>query len=204
MAITYPIDLLAGFPGWSTDFSLLWRQEHSRHASGRTRVKDFGTPIWQANYVSTTLSANVLDAWRARLASLENGLNTFTGYSLSRCRPILHPGSSVLPEGAVDTVGADNKSLRVSGLTDITLSIGDMIQVGSYLYQVMEEAAAVAGLTPLFEVRPHLATGAAALDVVKITKPSVAMTIVPGSVSASADPRTGRGSISFQAIEARG
>lgn len=199
-----PVDLLTGFPGWCTDFSLLWRQEHSRHASGRTRVKDFGTPLWQASYVSTTLSPNTLDQWRARLAALEGGLNTFIGYPLSRCRPTLHPGSSVLPEGELHTIDENNKAVRVDGLTGITLSVGDFVQIGDHLYQVMEAAVTVDGLTPLFEVRPHLAPGTALEDVVLIARPSVAMTLVPGSISASADPRTGRGSISFQAIEARG
>lgn len=204
MAITYPIDLLANFPGWTVTFELMYRQEQSRHASGRTRVKDFGSPIWRASYASRSLSANELDYWRARLDTLENGQKTFTGYSLSRCRPIAHPGSSSLPTGALHTIAADNKSVRVEDLTDITLSVGDLIQIGSNLHRVMEAATAVAGLTPSFEIRPHVWAGTVVTDTVVIDKPSVAMTIEPGSVSTPADPRTGRGSISFSAIEARG
>lgn len=206
MALTEPLDLLADFPGWSTSFEPLWRQEQSRHASGRTRVKDFGSPIWQGTYLSRSLSANELDHWQARLMAAENGLVTFIGYKLSRCRPIRHPGSSALPTGALDTIDDNNKSIRVSGLTGITLSIGDFIQIGDGdLHQVMEAAiASSGGLTPYFEVRPHLWPGAAVTDAVSIDRPHCLMTVVPGSVSASADLSTGRGTISWQGIEARG
>lgn len=77
MTITYPLDILTDFPGWSTDFRLVYRQEQSRHANGRTRVKDFGTPIWSATYVSKNLSPNKLDYFRARLNLLEGSLKTF-------------------------------------------------------------------------------------------------------------------------------
>jgi hypothetical protein len=205
MALTEPLDILSDFPGWCTSFDLLWRQEQSRHASGRTRVKDFGSPIWQAAYVSRSLSPNELDFWRARLTAAENGLVTFIAYPTSRCRPIKHPGSSTLPTGTLDTIDDNNKAIKVSGLTGITLSVGDFIQIGdSDLHQVMEPAVAVAGLTPLFEIRPHLWPGAAVTDAVTISRPHCLMTVVPGSVSANADLATGRGSISWQGIEARG
>ena len=52
MAITYPINLLPGFPGWTTGFSLRWRQEQSTQASGRilvmegwSRVRERGSAI---------------------------------------------------------------------------------------------------------------------------------------------------------------
>lgn len=119
MAITYPLDLLANWPGWSTEFELAYRQEHSRQANGRTIVKDMGSPLWRASYQSRSMRPNELDEWRARLASLENGLQTFKGYSLSRCRPILHPGSTVLPTGALNTIAANRKAIRASGMTGI-------------------------------------------------------------------------------------
>lgn len=203
MALSEPIDLLTDFPGWSTTFELGYRQEQSRHTSGRTRVKDFGSPLWQAQYQSRTLSRRDLDYWRARLDAAENGLVTFTGYSMSRCRPMAHQGSTLLPDGTLHTIDDNDKAVRVDDLTGISLSIGDMIQIGSGLYRVMEEAVAVAGLTPLFEIRPHLMIGTTVGDPVVIQKPSCQMTVVPGSITAAAE-MNGRGSISWQAIEARG
>lgn len=204
MAISEPLDLLTGFPGWSTTFELGWRQEHSRHASGRTRVKDFGSPLWQAQYQSRLLSRKQLSYWRARLDAAENGLVTFTAYDLSRCRPMAHQGSGTLPTGELHTIGANDKAVRVDDLTGITLSVGDMLQIGTGLYRVMEPAAAVAGLTPLFEVRPHLWIGTSVGDAVTIERPSCLMTVVPGSIQSSTSTESGRGSISWQAIEARG
>lgn len=238
MAITYPLNLLDDLPGWSTDFSLLYRQEQSRHASGRTRVKDYGTPIWQATYSSKNLSPNQLDYWRARLNLLEGGLKTFIAYPKSRCWPIEHPNGKtinvnsnwVLGSGVwtnsgnwidnidwnvnlnlptittltVNSKNANNKALRVTGIPNLTLSVGDFISINNNLHQVMENATAGSlGLTPEFEVRPHLSVNISIGDRVKIYQPNCLMTLVPGSVSAGSG-LNGRGSISFQAIESRG
>lgn len=202
MSISYPLDLLDGFPGWSTEFDLLHRQEQSRQENGRTIVKDRGSPLWRASYQTRSLKPNELDAWRAKLASLENGINTFKAYPLSRCRPILHPGASALPAGALHTIDANRKAIRINGLTGVSLSVGDMLQIGTKdLHQVMEPAAGP--LTGLFEVRPHLWPGVITGAAVSLMRPSCIMAVVPGSVSSTADMATGRGSISFQAVEAR-
>ena len=94
MSLTYPLDLLPGFPGWTPGFSLKWRQEQSTQASGRILVKDMGSPLWTLRAVSKVLSPNNLDLWRAKLTSLENGLQTFKAYPMSRCYPILYPHGS--------------------------------------------------------------------------------------------------------------
>ncbi len=64
MAITYPLDLLQAFPGWSTVFDLMWRQEQSRQTNGVTRVKDFGSPLWRATFQSRSMRPNELDEWQ--------------------------------------------------------------------------------------------------------------------------------------------
>lgn len=94
MAITFPYDILATFPGWSVEFDLLWRQEQSRTAGGQTIVKDMGSPLWQATYQSRSMRPNELDSWRARFKLLENGLNQFYGRPTSRCYPIAYPNGS--------------------------------------------------------------------------------------------------------------
>ena len=204
MTLTYPQDPLADFPGWTPEFDLQWRQEQSRQADGRTIGKDFGSPIWRMTAVSKVLSANWLDHWRHSFDAPEGGQKTFKGYPLSRCRPILHPGAAALPAGVLHTIAVDRKTVRVSGLTGIKLSVGDMISIGGRdLHRVMEAATAVAGLTPLFEVRPHIWGDVVTTTAVSISRPFCLMSIVPGSVASSADPQTGRGTISFQAMEAR-
>lgn len=202
MPITYPLDLLAEFPGWSVEFDLLWRQEQSRQANGRTIVKDMGSPLWRATYQSRQMRANELDKWRARLHAMENGLKTFKGYPLSRCRPIAHPGSSALPSGTIASIGSDRKTVTLAGFAGITLQAGDMVCIRSQdLHQIVDVAEGV------YEVRPHIWPGVDAGDspapTVTISKPHCIMAIVPGSISTAADAATGRGAISFQAIEAR-
>jgi len=204
MSLTYPLDILAAFPGWVTEFELMWRQEQSRQANGRTIVKDFGSPLWKLTAVASSLTINQLDHWRARLDALEGGQKTFLGYAKSRTRPIAHLGTSILPAGVLHTINANRKAIRVSGLPGITLSVGDMISInGRDVHRVMEAAAAVAGLTPLFEIRPHLWSDVFTGVPVTIDRPSCPMVIMPGSITSSADPQNGRGTVTFQAIEAR-
>jgi len=191
------IDLLASFPGWATQFELLWRQEISRASGGRTYVKDLGDPLWTATYQSRSLSINELDYWRARIDAMENGAQTFYGRSLSRCRPIKHPGSSVLPSGTIGSIGDDRKTAALAGFSGITFSVGDMLQIGDAdLHRIVATGGSL-------EVRPHFWPGVAAGDAVIISKPSCIMAVVPGSISSQAASDTGDGTVTFQAVEAR-
>lgn len=216
MSISYPIDLLASFPGWSTSFEPMYRQEQSRTAGGRTYVKDLGDPLWTATYQSRQLSPNELDYWRARLDAMENGLQTFIGGQMSRCYPIAYPrgtwptGLSFDGVAMLDSVGTNRKSVSVSGLpAGYKFSVGDMIQIGAAdLHRVMEPAVANgAGITAEFEVRPHIWPNVDANDspavTVTVKKPSCVMAIAPGSIQSQADPQIGWGAVSFQAVEAR-
>lgn len=198
MAITYPFDLLAGFKGHSVEFDLLWRQEQSRQANGRTIVKDMGSPIWKASYQSAPMYADDLDKWRARLSAMENGLKTFRGRNIARLRPIAHPGSSALPSGTIASIGSDRKTVTLAGLSGITLQTGDMICIRDKdLHQIVDVAGGV------YEVRPHIWPGVGNGATVSIDKPHCIMAIVPGSVTSAADMASGIGAVSFQAIEAR-
>lgn len=188
------IDLLTGFPGWSSDFDLLWRQEQSRQANGVTRVKDFGDPLWRATYTSRSLSPNELDYWRARLAALDNGVQQFYGRPTSRCYPIGYPnGTGLTAAGTISAVGDDTLSFTGSS----QLQVGDYFQVGTTdLYQVVGTGASVT-------VRPYVWAGTAVGDTVTLVKPACVMTLVPGSISSTAELATGRGVVSFQAVESR-
>lgn len=214
------------FPGWTVAFELLYRQEQSRHASGRTRVKDFGTPIWTATYQSRQMRPNEIDEWRARLNRLENGLNTFKAWPTSRCWPIAHPnGQEINPEnwvlhtgawqdsglwlegvpwvlgaltgGTIASIGSDNKSVTLAD-SNVSFTVGDYIEInGLRLYQITDVAGGIISLAP------HLSVGILVGQTVNVNKPSVDMTIVPGSISTQTG-LNGRGTISFQAVEARG
>ncbi|WP_375414622.1 hypothetical protein [uncultured Bradyrhizobium sp.] len=211
MALSQPFDLFGDFPGWITSFDLKWRQEQSTQASGRIIVKDLGTPLWTLKAQSKQLSPNTLDYWRARLNAMENGLSTFYGYSLSRTFPIKYPNRS-WPTGssfsgttaAVSAININRKAIAVASLpAGYVISIGDYVKIGATdLHQAMESATANGGgVTPQFEVRPHIWPGVSG-GAVSVRKPSCIMAIVPGSLSSEAG-LNGWGSISFSAIEAR-
>ncbi|WP_271025532.1 hypothetical protein [Rhizobium sp. RCAM05973] len=210
MTVTFPVDFLSDFPGWSTEFDLLYRQEQSRSANGKTYAKDLGSPLWNATYQSRSLRPNELDYWRARLKALENGLQTFKAWPLSRTYPIAYPRGSWPTGGTFSGSGLVNaltsKTLSLSGLpSGYVVSIGDYVQVGTAdLYQALETATANgSGITGIFEVRtfvwPTSVVGAPA----KLMKPSCIMTLVPDSLTTTANLSDGRGTITFQAIEAR-
>lgn len=216
MAISFPYDLLEEFPGWSTEFDLLWRQEQSRTADGRTYVKDLGSPLWRATYQSRPVRRPVLDMWRARLKVLENGLNTFVGRPLHRCYPIAYPKpvfDAQFPTfsgiAAVNSINANRKAISLQTLpVGFKVSAGDMITIGSSgatynLHQVVEDATANAsGITPQFEIRPHLWPQSVVGNMAQIIKPFCVMTLVPDSVSTTAE-LNGFGSVTFQGVESR-
>ena len=210
MSITYPINLLPGFPGWTTGFSLHWRHEESTQASGRVLVKDMGSPLWTLRATTKSLSPNDLDTWRAKLTALENGLKTFWGYPMSRCYPILYPNGSWPTGGAfsgtavLSSINANRKAIALQSLpVGFVLSVGDYLSIDGDLHQVMEPATANgSGVTGEFEIRPHLWPAAAVADPVSVKHPACLMAIVPGSLSSDAQ-MAGWGSVSFSAMEAR-
>jgi len=98
---------------------------------------------------------------------------------------------------AINSVGANNKSLRLSGLpSGYVLTAGDYLSYdyGSSptrraFHRIVETVAAdAAGLTPLFEVRPHLASGITTGLSVTLRKPAAKVFIVPETF----DPGTAR------------
>ncbi|MDJ1632671.1 hypothetical protein [Rhizobium rhizogenes] len=210
MTIIFPVDFLSDFPGWSTDFDLLYRQEQSRSANGNTYVKDLGSPLWKATYQSRSLWPNELDYWRARLKALENGLQTFRAWPISRTYPIAYPrgswptGVSFSGSGQVNSISGKSMSLKALPVGYV-VSIGDFVQVGNAdLYQALESVTANAsGITGSFEVRPYIWPTSLANTAAKLAKPSCVMSLVPDSLSSTATLSDGRGAVTFQAIEAR-
>lgn len=194
------------FPGWSNNFSLMWRQELSRHASGRVRVKDMGRPIWRAVWTSIPMRVNELDKWRGHIDALGQSRDTFDAWPKSRCWPIKHPnGTGMTGSAVVSELGSGNSSLKISGVDGLTLSIGDVIGIGGSVYRVTSATSADT-LTPyetgLFSVAPYFWPGVEVNDAITLKQPSVKMVIDPGSVNTDA-ALNGWGTVSFTSIEAR-
>lgn len=212
MTITYPLDLLSDFPGWTTKFEPLLRQEQSRTAAGRTYTKDLGPPLWQLTAASKSLRPNELDYWRARLNLLSKTSQTFYGRSLSRCYPILYPRGTWPTGGSFD--GVATLASIVTGRQKITVedlpagfkfSVGDHLSIGNDLHQVQEEATADgSGITSEFTVWPNIWPDVVADVDLLVKEPRCLMTVVPGSVETTADAQTGMGTVTFSGVEDRG
>ena len=211
--MTEPVDMLADFPGWVTGFEPTFRREQSRAAGGVTYVKDLGPALWTLTAQSRVMTPNQLDHWRARLGALEGGMTRFRGYSMSRRYPIAYPHrtwptlSQFNGVAELYAVAPSRKAIRISGLpAGFRFSVGDLIQIGNTdLHRVIETShAAQDGVTPAFEIYPHVWPGieAAQQVAVNVLQPSCVMMLEPGSVSSEA-AMSGWGSVSFRAIEAR-
>lgn len=213
MAITFPAptsyiaDLLR-VPQRS--FRLQEQQEYSGLGSGEILAADLAPQRWTANI--TTKPMNRLDANRlqARLETLDGSVNAFYLYDPWKCVPAADPGGELLGASAVTiaSIGSNRKSMTLSGLpAGYVLTEGDMLAydygtnpVRRALHRISETAIANgSGVTPLFEVRPHIRTGAQVGATVALIKPSAKMVLVPGSLSI--DGSGGFTSISFQAIQ---
>jgi len=216
MALSTIDDILAGFPGWTTDFQLKSYDETSKTQGGDTLVKARGTPLWNLSATSRTLKPNELDYWRARLESLDEGKRPFWGYSLSRCYPIAYPNGS-WPTGSsfdgvsatIGTLGTNNKSLSLAGLpSGFVLKVGDMLSfeytdTPRYALHRVQEAATASsgGTTDEFEVRPFIQSGAVTTTPVRLYQPRCLMMLVPGSITSTAELQTGNGTVSFQGVQ---
>lgn len=213
MTVTYPLDLLADWPGWVT-LDPSYGDQTSGQAGGQIRVKSLRAPLWTLQAATRDLSPNELRHWKAKLAALENGQKTFWGYDSASFFPAAYPhgswptGGAFSGETAAISALPSTIAMRLKSLpAGFKISVGDHIAFAygtgpSYaLHQAVEEAVADgSGVTPAFEVRPPIRQGAAINNVVKVKRPACLMMIVPGSVSAPANLNA-RGPISFNAIQ---
>ncbi|MHC5307501.1 hypothetical protein [Bartonella sp. LJL80] len=195
-----PFDFLDGFPGWPTNFDLYHRQERSRTAGGVTIVKDMGSPLWKASYSSKTLRPSELSYWRARANGLGNGIVRFYARP-TNCFPWAYPngkGLGDVSKVSIQTI-TNNNALTFSGLpSGYVFTVSDKIQIGD---RDLHDVIAVNGIS--VQVYPPLWPGATTGTKVTLVRPHCLMTIVPDSLSAQADAGTGRGTVSFDALEAR-
>lgn len=211
MALDSVQDFLHTFPG-QTYLSLSFGDEQSPLGSGLIITRELRPPLWTLAGHSRRLKPNTLAAWQARLESLDNGKTQFWGYDRNRYYPILYPhgawptgGSFSGTTSRILTVNANNKAVALDSLpVGYRGSVGDLLSwtynsTQYAMHRVVEAFLANgSGVTPEFEVRPHIRPTASATTAVSVKRPACQMKIVPGSVSTEIDD-IGWGTISFQA-----
>lgn len=192
MSVSFPrSDVLTavGFVADGYDFKLNYRQEQSRTAGGKTFVKDLGSPLWTLKATTAALRLDDALDYEAILETLDGGVQPFMAYDLRRPYPRQHADGVFGDNGAVASVGGDNKSLSVSGLdAGFQVSRGDYLVIdtpgGKKLHLVCENStASPSGVLAGFEVRPHLWPATGVGQAVRFKKPAIPMTMLPGSIA---------------------
>ena len=207
MAITFPRTDILTAVGFTPPFAFdpVSRQELSRQAGGRTIGKDLGPELWFTAYTTEELLNDDALDYATMLQSLDGVINPFEAWDLRRPTPRAHKDGSG-NDGVLETVNVNNKALTLSGLVP-----GQIVSRGDYLsfdygdsralHRVQETVTADGdGLSPEFEVRPHLRFGWELETVVAVKSPRGIFTLIPGSV-VSRQTRGTFGIVSFQAVQ---
>jgi hypothetical protein len=168
----------------------LWRQELSRTAGGSTQAKDFGTPLWRANFATAPIALMDVGPAEAALISLNGSTGSFLAHDIRRPYPQGYADGVFSDTG---TIGAlDGGNLFMMSLAD--LPVGFQLTAGDYLgfsygarpsralHMVMAAppAADALGDTASFEVFPAIRPGALVGAAVTLKKPTCEMILEPG------------------------
>ena len=214
MATTDLMELLAGGGEAnviaSGSFWLDFGQETSGQAGGQIRVRDLRSGLWKMRVNCPTIYLENAQDIHALVEAMGGSLDTFYAWNPERPYPKEDPDGTILGSATpiIETVGADNKSLSLSGLPiGYTISRGDMLafDYGSpssrALHRVITASTEAngSGITAEFTVAPHFRQGVAAGLAVDLTKPTAEFRIVPGSYDPSGEGVFG--SVSFQAVQ---
>lgn len=200
MAITFPL-AVENFADLLRIASVSWflrdSQELSGLGNGQILAADLAPRLWEGNVTTGRMTFDEAMDMQALIESLDGALNTFYLYNPLRKYPREDPDGSILGAATpvIASLDANNKAMTVSGLpANYVLSRGDMLafDYGSparrALHRVVETVTASgAGLSPLFEVRPHIRTGAAVADDIILAKPAAKVIMQPGSFSIEND-----------------
>lgn len=215
MALADPLPL-ASFADLLPVASVKWKlrehQEISGLGSGQILVAELAPPLWTADVVLAAMRNEDAGKVQGLIESLDGGLRSFYLYAPQRIGPQSDPDGTLLSTSTVKIYSLDvnNKEMRLYGLPPgFVLSAGDFMSFdyGSNptrraFHRVLNTVTADgSGITPTFEVRPHLRSGVATDIVVTLVKASAKVMIVPGSFDpGTADPVVTTG-MSFSAIQ---
>lgn len=193
MAFVYPLPLATladRLPIQSAVFADHRNDELSGSADARVWQAEMADPLWTAEVVIDTVYHREASQIAATIRKLFGAQEAFWLYDPVKQYPEADPTGATLGASVVkvNTLGGDNKSLRFSGLpAGYTLTLGDKFQINyvggrSYFGEVSETVAAPgSGITPAFEVFPHLPSGLAVNDTVTLIRPACKMFIMPKS-----------------------
>lgn len=160
----------------------------SRGMEGKVLETMRGFAIWRARIRLVPMYHREFRTNAAVLSKVRPGVS-FMAYDRRVRFPASAPGGTALVgfTPLVSSINVDNRRLAVKALpATFVVTTGDHLSIalddGSFsLHRVIAGATAVAGVTPQFEVYPHLPQGIAVDDPVTLVKASGEFIITPGT-----------------------
>ena len=195
MAFTYPLSL-ASLADLFVIEEVEWDVQRNDELSGtgdaRVWQAELADPLWTGRVTLVPAYHDAVKQIAARIRKLYGAQESFLLFDPLSKFPQADPAGVILGEAAVviDAIGSGNRSLRLSGLpAGYVLTIGDKGQIvysssptRNFFFEVSETVAADGdGLTPEFEVFPHLPPGLTTGLSVILVKPACRGFIMPGS-----------------------
>lgn len=199
MAVSFPLPL-ANLADLVPIEAVLWhelrQQEMSALGSGEYLAHDLAPPLYEADITSPRMSQATAEQLRARLRSLDGSSQHFYLYNPALKYPQADPDGSIVGSSSVviATINANRKAWTLSGLpAGYVLTLGDWLEV-TYdtsrraLVQAVESATADgSGVTPEFEIRPHLRPGITTSLAVNLKQPAAKVKLLPNGARVEPD-----------------
>jgi hypothetical protein len=218
MAWTYPLSLAnfydkirvaIGSPNWE----LARNDQTSGLGSLDPLNAELASPLWRASIQLPAMPNAEADELITMLEMLCHPGRKFFFCDPKREYPANDPNGDEIFASTVTlyTVASNNRQIRLAGLPEgFKLSIRDMLafeygpvgQKRHALHRVTESViAAMDSTTPSFEVFPHIRAGALAGDPVKLIKPAMLASIIPGTFDPGTADTVNTVGISFDIIQ---
>lgn len=215
MAQTFPLPRasLADLIRWrGFSFQLDDNAVYTGLASGDVISQQMAPRKWRAIMQSAKYTKTESQQIQARFEFLDGSTERFELYNPLAKYPQYDPTGSILGAGnpVIASLNVNNKEMTISGLpAGYVLTIGDMISFGygssptrRALHRIMTTVTANgSGVTPSFEVRPHIRTGAAVAAAVQLIKPYGLFILEPGSFKMSLEDDLRSSSFSMEAVQ---
>ena len=164
--------------------------ELSAVASGHDLQAEMAVPKWKGTgAMRDGLPRDIAKRIESRVRQLQGSQYAFMMYDPRSKYPARDPKGTTLGAANVQiaALGVNGKSISLKGLPNgYVLSEGDKGQISygttrNYFFEIGEQVAASAGgVTPVFDVFPHVPASIAINAVVNLRKPACKMKIVPG------------------------
>ncbi|MEO9612639.1 MAG: hypothetical protein ABJG86_09700 [Nitratireductor sp.] len=214
MVVSFPLNL-AAFADRLMIRDVRWQlrrnDELSGLGSGQTLSAELAPPLWIGSVQLELMDFAEADQVQAAIETLDGPFNSFYLCSPRRRFPQADPDGTLLGAATptIHTLGGDNKSVRLAGVPAVyQLTRGDFLAFDygapsrRAFHRIVEDATADgAGITPSFEVRPHIRPGATTGLAVTLIKPAAKVFIVPDSFDAGVARRTITEGMSFQVMQ---